>query len=57
MVAKKRPSRRKPAAELTDEEALRRLFPKEVRDEAKHEAKSTPSGSRTRVSKPHKGNG
>ena len=31
----KRKSRRKPAAELTKEQAMRRLFPKSVVDEAK----------------------
>jgi len=31
----KRKSRRKPASELTKEQAMRRLFPKEIRDEAK----------------------
>jgi hypothetical protein len=28
-------SRRKPARELTKDEAMRRLFPKEIREEAK----------------------
>jgi hypothetical protein len=28
-------SRRKPARELTKEQAMRRLFPKEIREEAK----------------------
>ena len=31
----KRKSRRKPASELTKEQAMRRLFPKSVGDEAK----------------------
>jgi len=35
MSKKQRKSRRKPATELTKEQAMRRLFPKEIRDEAK----------------------
>ena len=38
-MAKKRPSRKKKPAELTDDQALRRLFPKEVREEIKREVK------------------
>ena len=48
---KKRPSRKKPPAELTDEQALRRLFPKEVRHEVKREAeKSDHKGEKKRGS-------
>ncbi len=36
---KKRPSRKKPAGELTDAQALRRLFPKDVREEIKREVR------------------
>jgi len=35
MSKKQHKSRRKPATELTKEQAMKRLFPKEVRDEAK----------------------
>ncbi|MDA1128573.1 MAG: hypothetical protein O2913_07740 [Chloroflexi bacterium] len=34
-MTKQRKSRRKPASELTKEQAMRRLFPKSVVDEAK----------------------
>ena len=34
-MPKERKSRKKPAAELTKDQAMRRLFPKSVRDEAK----------------------
>jgi len=35
MKKDKRKSRKKPAQELTKEQAMRRLFPKDIRDEAK----------------------
>jgi len=35
MSKKPSKSRRKPAVELTKEQAMRRLFPKDMRDEAK----------------------
>ncbi len=46
------PRRKRRAYELTDEEAMKRLFPKKVRDklkEAAHEAR------KKEESKPHKG--
>ena len=36
------PRRKKSAQELTTEEAMKRLFPKKVRDEAKETAEKSP---------------
>ena len=49
----KRPSRAKPAVELTDEEVMRRLFPKKVRETIKREAEESDRKAEKKGSQRH----
>jgi hypothetical protein len=49
------PRRKKRADELTTEEAIKKMFPKKVRDEAKKVAEKPRSPAKLSIDKKHKG--
>jgi hypothetical protein len=49
------PRRKKRADELTTEEALKKMFPKKVRDEVKKVAEKAPPPAETSINKKDKG--